>query len=94
MIILLRLESGFQRQRAGIVHHCFWESTAPSPSLEASVSNRKGLSKSGNTRTGADWTFPFKTVMASRASGAGPPDPSSLLSLARHLRGALGWQIP
>ena len=41
----------------------------PSPSLEASISTRNGLSKSGNTRMGVDWTFLFKMFMASHTSG-------------------------
>ena len=35
------------------VTSCFWESTAPNPSIEASVSSRKGFLKSANANTGA-----------------------------------------
>ena len=42
---------------------------SPQPFLRGIHLEQEGLSKSGNTRMGMDWTFLFKIFMAYHASG-------------------------
>ena len=49
---------------------CFWESTAPSPSLEASVSNRNSLVYSAKAGTGALIHTCFRASKALKASSS------------------------
>ena len=51
---------------------CFWESTAPNPSIEASVSSRKGFLKSANANTGSVRHFILSSWNTAKASGGSP----------------------
>ena len=48
---------------------CFWESTTPSPSIEASVSSRKGFLKSTNANTGTVRHFILSSWNAAKMPG-------------------------
>ena len=62
--------------QGGSVHHLVSvKALLQALSFDASVSNKKGLSKSGNTNTGADEIFSFNTHTTSSALGVSVTGP-------------------